>query len=127
MKIRKRTFPVIGLKFMGNKKCWAVVGPEREVLNLEYHPAFEKLYPRNSMFPCWRDSDNSFSKYQPDWEEIYSNVYEADCEYDFHVESVIEDDRTFAKSLVLKDEYGFEYRLKHPTREDLSKVGGTIK
>ena len=112
---------------MGNKKCWAVVGPEREVLNLEYHPAFEKLYPRNSMFPCWRDSDNSFSKYQPDWEEIYSNVYEADCEYDFHVESVIEDDRTFAKSLVLKDEYGFEYRLKHPTREDLSKVGGTIK
>lgn len=126
MKIRKRAFPVIGLKFMGNKKCWAVVGPEREVLNLDYHPAFEKLYPRNAMFPCWRDVDNSFSKYQPDWEEIYSNIYEADCDYDFHVVSIVEDARNFAKSLILKDDYGFEFKLKHPTKEDLRKVGGNI-
>lgn len=126
MKIRKRTFPVIGVKFMGNKKCWAVVGPEREVLNLDYHPAFEKLYPRNAMFPCWRDVDNAFSKYRPDWEEIYSNIYEADCDYEFQVVSIVEDSRTFAKSLILRDQYGFEYKLKHPTKEDLRKVNGTI-
>ena len=105
---------------------WAVVGPEREVLNLDYHPAFELLYPRNTLFPCMRDIARDGSKYQVDWEEIYSNIYEADCEYDFQAESVTEDPNTFAKRIVVKDNYGFKFKLKHPTREDLKRVGGTI-
>ena len=84
MEIVKKSFQVIGLKLNSDTKTWAVVGPDRSVMTLEYHPAFETLYPRNSMFPCVKEVGRAGAKYRIDWEAIYSNIYEEGCEYDFN-------------------------------------------
>ena len=126
MEIVKKSFQVIGLKLNSDTKTWAVVGPDRSVMSLEYHPAFETLYPRNSMFPCVREVGRAGAKYRIDWEAIYSNIYEEGCEYDFNAVEILENSKNFSKSIVLQDDYGFRFILHRPTKTDLSKVGGKI-
>ncbi len=126
MDIRKRKFSVIGEKLSGNRTVWCVIGPENEVMHLDYHPAFPKLYPRGSKFPCYIDKGKINPKYLIDWESVYSNIYEEDCEYPFKAIEVIEDSRTFAKKVKLQDEYGFEYILNRPKKGDLKHIGSTI-
>lgn len=126
MDIKKLKFSVIGTKLSGEKTVWCVIGPNKHVLQLDYHPAFKKLYPPRSLFPCVTDVSKANSRYFPDWVEIYSNIYEENCEYEFKAIRVEEDSRTFAKRMILEDDYGFQFVFKHPKKEDLSKVGSTI-
>ena len=126
MAIKKRSFTVIGNKLSGNRTVWCVIGPENAVMHLDYHPAFPKLYPQGSKFPCFIDTGKIYPKYLVDWESIYSNIYEEDCEYPFKAIEVVEDSKTFSKRIKLQDEYGFEYVLNHPKKEDLKHIGSTI-
>lgn len=126
MEIRKGAFPVVGKKMIGDFPSWALVDGTGKIITVDYHPGFEKLYPRGTKFPCRIIMGKALPIYEVDWEEVYSNLYEEECEYEFDVISVEEDEKTYTKRLFLRDEYGFEYYLAHPSQQDLEQVGHRI-
>ena len=127
MSIRRRSFTVIGEMPYGKRSVWCVKGPENNMLRLDFYPAFPKLYPKGAQFPCFTDTSNVIPKYQPDFETIYSGIYKEGLEYSFMAIEVEEDSTTFIKRLRLQDEYGFQFLLDAPKKEDLKHVGSTIK
>lgn len=126
MEIKKGTYPVIGKKMVGDFPSWALVDGTGKIITVDYHPGFEKLYPRGSKFPCRIIIKGSLPRYEVDWEEVFNNLYEEECEYEFDVVSVEEDEKTFTKKLALRDEYGFEFFLFHPSKIDLEQLGNKI-
>ena len=127
MEEKKILLKVIGPSVFQNKTVWSVESPKHTFLHLNYHPAFEKLYPRKSLFPCIVAKGKFGDNYQPDWEEIYRNVYKEDCDYVFKVIDVVLNYRTFSKSLKLEDEYGFNHFLKEPGKKDDKQKGSIVK
>ena len=77
---------------VGDFPSWALVDGTGKILTVEYHPGFEKLYPRGSKFPCRIIIKGSLPRYEVDWEEVYNNLYEEECEYEFDVISIEEDE-----------------------------------
>lgn len=126
MEIKKGSFPAVGKKMIGDFPSWALVDGTGKIITVDYHPGFEKLYPRGAKFPCRIIIGPSMPRYEVDWEEVYSNIYEEECEYEFNAVSVEEDEKTYTKKLFLCDDYGFEYYLPHPSRQDLEQVGKKI-
>ena len=126
MESKKVLLPVVGRKLVGDFQSWALIGLNKDIITVEYYPAFELLYPKGSSFPCLLVSKSSISRYEIDWEEVYSNIYEEDCEYVFDAIQIEEDPRGFTKKLLVRDEYGFDFYLYRPSKEDLSKVGGRV-
>ena len=126
MEVKKVLLPVIGKKMIGDFPSWALVNTNKSVISVDYHPAFEALYPQNSKFPCRIIIGSGLPKTEVDWEEIYANIYEEDCEYEFKAIRIEEDEKNFTKKMLVQDEYGFQFYLYRPSKEDLSKVGSKI-
>ena len=126
MNIRRRSFTVIGERPYGKRSVWCLKGPENTDMRLDYHPAFAKLYPPKSSFPCIMDPNSALPRYLPDWETIYSSIYSEGKEYPFHATKIEEDSKTFAKRIVLQDEYGFQFILNSPSKDDLRHTGSSI-
>lgn len=118
---------VIGKKLDGNNEVLALIDNDHKVISVEYHPVFDKLYKKGSEFRVIADTRSGITKYRTDWADVYSQIYEEGIEYDFNAISIIEDEATYTKSILLKDEYGFEFRLKHPSINDLKLIGSSIK
>lgn len=126
MDVKKVLLPSLGKKMMGDFPAWAVIDEARRIVTVDYHPAFETLYPRGSKIPCRIVYGKTSPKIELDWEEIYANIYEEECEYEFKAIKVEEDEKLFTKKLLVRDEYGFEFYLFKPSTEDRSKVGSKV-
>ena len=126
MEIRKKFLEVIGKKMTGTFPSWALVNTDKTVISVDYHPAFETLYPRGKQFPCLVIIGRGIPKIEPDWEEIFSNIYEEDCEYEFKAIKIEEDEKSFTKKILVQDEYGFQFWLLRPSKEDLNRIGQSI-
>lgn len=126
MDVKKVLLPSLGKKMMGDFPAWAIIDEARRIVTVDYHPAFETLYPRGSKIPCRIVYGKSSPRIELDWEEIYANIYEDECEYEFNAIQLEEDERLYTKKLLVKDDYGFEFYLFKPSAEDRSKVGGKV-
>lgn len=126
MDVKKVLLPSIGKKMMGDFPAWAIIDEARRIVTVDYHPAFETLYPRGSKIPCRIVYGKSSPRIELDWERIYTNIYKDECECEFNAIKLEEDERLYTKKLLVKDDYGFEFYLFKPSAEDRSKVGGKV-
>lgn len=126
MEVKKVLLQVIGKKMVGDFPTLALINTNKSVVSVDYHPSFDTLYPQGSKFPCRLIMGSGLPKLEVDWEEIYANIYEEECEYDFKAIRVEEDEKNFTKKILVQDEYGFEFYLYRPSKEDLSRVGSSI-
>ena len=70
MEVKKVHLPSLGKKMVGDFPAWAIIDEAKHIVTVEYHPAFETLYPRGTKIPCRIVYAKSSPKIELDWEEI---------------------------------------------------------
>lgn len=125
--MENQIYKVVGKKQEGSIDVLALVGDDHKIITVEYNPVFELLYKPDSAFPVKVIVHSGVTKYLTDWKEVYSQIYEEGIEYNFKAIDIQEDEKTFMRSLKVKDDYGLEFILRHPSSHDIASVGSTIK
>lgn len=120
----KQSFRVIGKKMVGAYMMWALLDNSNTVITVEYNPAFEKLYPRNSLFPCIVKIDNHKRTISIDWNGVYSSIFKKGEQYLFKVICLELDENSYKKQLILADKNGFRFILNNPSKEDCKSSNG---
>lgn len=127
MDIKKYQFTSIGKKIEFDQQVWSVMDGVGKILTIPYHPAFEGMFPRGSKMPILLTINRGFKNYYADWEEIYSQVYEVGREYSFRAVSLQENDKTLVTELLLRDNFGFQFVIRHPSKEEKARVGKNVR
>ena len=120
-------FKSIGPKYIFSDKVWTVISNEKQVINIPYHQVLDKLYPQGSYVPCKcvRIRKGNI-EYKLDLISVYKKLYKEGNIYPFVAEKICTDSSSFARYILLKDEYGIEYKLYHPSSTDKGAIGKTI-
>ena len=122
----KKSFRVIGEKMVGAYMKWALLDDSNNVIHVDFHQPFKKLYKRNALFPCIETIENHKRIVSIDWEGVYSNLYKISETYNFRVVSVELDPSSYRKELIVEDIHGLQYTLKKPSKKDCENIGHTI-
>lgn len=126
MDIKKYQFTSIGKKREFDQLVWSVMDGVGKIFTIPYHPAFEGMFPRGSKMPILLTINRGYRNYYADWEEIYSQIYVIGREYSFRAVSVQENEKTLVTELLLRDNFGFQFVIRHPSKEEQARVGKNV-